>query len=97
MENKKIDIILLVSIIVISLFGLLMIYSASYVWAEYKFNDPFKFVKHQALFFGIGITLLYFISKISYKIYYEKANILLIVAIILLILVIIPGIGTVRN
>lgn len=37
------------------------------------------------------------VSKIDYKIYYEKSNLLFIIAIILLILVAIPGIGTVRN
>ena len=36
-------------------------------------------------------------SKIPYKVYFEKANTLLLLSIILLILVIIPGIGTVRN
>ena len=74
-----------------------MIYSASYIWAEYKFNDPFKFVKHQGLFFIIGIIMMLITSKIPYRVYFEKANTLLLISIILLILVIIPGIGTVRN
>lgn len=94
---KKFDIGLLLAVLTISIFGILMIYSASYVWAEYKFNDPFKFVKHQALFFCIGFILMLFISKIDYKIYLNKANLLLFAIIVLLILVIIPGIGTVRN
>lgn len=94
---KKVDIGLLITILLISIFGLIMIYSASYVWAEYKFNDPYKFVKHQLLFFLIGAVLMMIISKIDYRIYYEKANILLGIALTLLILVIIPGIGTVRN
>lgn len=94
---KKIDILFLIAIILLSIFGVIMIYSASYVWAEYKFNDPFKFVKHQALFLIVGLILMFLISKIDYHIYLKKANVLLMVAIILLILVIIPGIGTVRN
>lgn len=94
---KKVDLLLLITIIIISLFGILMIYSASYVWAEYKFNDPFKFVKHQGLFFIIGIILMIQISKIPFRFYFEKANPILIISLILLILVIIPGIGTVRN
>ena len=94
---KKIDILLFITIITISLFGVLMVFSASYVWAEYKFNDPFKFVKNQAIFLIIGIILMLIISKINYRFYYEKANTLLFICIILLILVLIPGIGTVRN
>ena len=44
---KKYDKILLIAVIIISLFGALMIYSSSYVWAEYKFNDPYKYLKNQ--------------------------------------------------
>lgn len=97
MKKNSIDYTLFLAILTISIFGVIMVYSASYVWAEYKFNDPFKFVKNQALFLLIGMFLMIIISKIDYKIYYEKANIILFACIILLILVAIPGIGTVRN
>ena len=97
MKNRKVELLLLIGVIVISIFGLIMIYSASYVWAQYKFNDPYKFVKNQGIFFLVGVVLMLIISKINYRKYYEKANILLIGCIILLILVLIPGIGTVRN
>ena len=97
MKKKNFDILLFIAIIIICVFGLIMITSASYIWAEYKFNDPFKFTKNQGLFFIIGIFLMIFISKIDYKIYYEKCNIILIGCVCLLILVLIPGIGTVRN
>ena len=60
MKNKKVELLLLISVITISIFGLIMIYSASYVWAEYKFNDPFKFVKNQTIFFLVGVFLQLF-------------------------------------
>ena len=94
---KKIDYILLISVIALSLFGILMIFSSSYVWAEYKFNDPLKYVKHQSLFFLIGIILMFFVIKLDYRKLLEKSNIILIISLILLILVIIPGIGSIRN
>ena len=94
---KKINYTFLIAVLLLSIFGVIMIYSASYVWAEYKFNDPFKFVNHQTLFFVIGLALMYFISKIDYNVYHKYANKILLAIIILLILVIIPGIGTVRN
>ena len=93
----KLNKTLLISIIIICIFGLIMITSASYIWAEYKFNDPFKFTKNQGLFFIIGIILMLLISKIDYHFYYKKANKILLGCIILLILVLIPGIGSVRN
>lgn len=94
---KKIDYLLLFGIIIISLFGLLMIYSSSYVWAEYKFNDPYKFVKTQMFFLIVSYILMYFTLKIPYTKYLAKSNIIFIICVILLILVLIPGIGTVRN
>ena len=97
MKKKNFDILLFIAIIVISIFGIIMITSASYIWAEYKFNDPFKFTKNQGLFFIIGIIMMIIISKIDYRIYYEKCNMILIGCICLLVLVLIPGIGAVRN
>lgn len=97
MKKKKPELLLLISVLIISIFGIIMIYSASYVWAEYKYNDAFKFVKNQAIFFVIGVILMIIISKINYQKYYNKANLLLISCVILLILVLIPGIGSVRN
>lgn len=97
MKEKGIDKLLLFGIIGICILGIIMVYSSSYVWAEYKFNDPFKYLKNQSLFFLIGIFLMYFVSKINYKIYYDKTKLLLFGSILLLILVLIPGIGTIRN
>ena len=94
---KKVDWVLLMGIIIISLFGLLMVYSASYVWAEYKFADPYKFVKTQGLFLIVGYVLVYFILKIPYTKYLKYSNLIFGVCFVLLILVLIPGIGTVRN
>ncbi len=74
-----------------------MIYSASNVWSSYKFNDPYKYLKSQALFLILGYLLIFIISKIPYEIYKKKANIIFLGCSILLILVLIPGIGTIRN
>ena len=94
---KKYDKILLIAVIIISLFGALMIYSSSYVWAEYKFNDPYKYLKSQAIFLIIGYIIMILISKFPYQNYKKLSNIIFIICFTMLILVLIPGIGTVRN
>lgn len=94
---KKFDKILFVAVIILSLFGLLMIYSASSIWAEYKFNDSFHYIKYQAIFFAIGVIMMIAISKIDYSIYYKNSNRILLICFILLVLVLIPGIGSIRN
>lgn len=97
MKKNHFDIPLFISIIIITLCGITMIYSSSYIWAEYKFNDPFKFVRSQSIFFIIGIILMIIVSKVDYKLYKNKANLILLVCFLLLSLVLIPGIGTIRN
>lgn len=97
MKNKSMEITLFISVILISIFGIIMIYSSSYIWAEYKYNDPYKYLKNQSLFFIIGIVLMLIVSKIDYKKYFKYSNKILIICITLLILVLIPGIGTIRN
>lgn len=97
MKQKKFNMLLFLSVLAISLFGLIMIYSASYIWAEYKFQDPWKFVKNQGLFFLIGVILMVFISRIDFRLYKKYANHILGICVLLLILVLIPGIGTIRN
>lgn len=95
--NKKYGLYLLITTLVLIIFGLIMIYSSSSIWANYKFGDSFKYVKHQLLFFFIGLLLIYFISRIDYKVYYKKASIIFIISFVLLLLVLIPGIGSIRN
>ncbi len=94
---KKTDKLLIIMVISMALFGIVMIYSASSIWAEYRFQDPFKFVKAQGIFFLLGLFIMFILSHINYKIYYQKANLILLIFLLLLILVLIPGIGSIRN
>ena len=95
--RKHFDYALFISVLLISTFGIIMIYSASYVWAEYKFQDPFKFVKNQGIFFLLGIFFMIMISKIPFSFFKKHCKKFFLFCIVLLIAVLIPGIGTVRN
>ena len=97
MKKMGLSLPLLITVILLVTFGLIMIYSASSIWAEYKFHDSFHYVKQQALFTVIGFIIMYIVSKIDYNIYFKKANIILGICFLLLILVLIPGIGSIRN
>lgn len=89
--------LLFILVVLLASFGLLMITSSSYVWAEYKYDDALKYAKNQGLFLIIGIFLMIFMSKINYNFYYKNANKFLGIGFVLLVLVLIPGVGTVRN
>lgn len=94
---KKERILLIIAVVLLNLFGLIMIYSASNIWSEYKFNDPYKYLKSQGLFLIISYIALFIISKVPYVEYKKKANMIFLVCVVLLVLVLIPGVGSVRN
>lgn len=94
---KKFDIKLFISIIITCIYGCIMIYSSSCIWAEYKFGNKYHYFIMQLIFLIIGIILMVLVSKVDYKVYLKRSNKILFICIILLILVLIPGIGKVRN
>ena len=94
---KKESKLLIIVVTIMAIFGIIMIYSASSIWSEYKFNDSFHYAKYQLIFFIISFIAMMICSKIDYNIYKKKSNLILLICFILLILVLIPGIGTLRN
>ncbi|MBR5662449.1 MAG: putative lipid II flippase FtsW [Bacilli bacterium] len=94
--KKEIVIVKLLSTILI-LFGLLIIYSSSYVWSNYKFNNGYHYVLYQFIFLLISLFISKVVIKIDLNIIKKNINKLLLIGIILLLLVIIPGVGVVRN
>ena len=93
----KYDKWLFFDVLILMLFGLLMIYSSSYIWSEYKYGNAFHYVLYQGIFVLISIVLIFFVSRIKTDLYYKYAHKLLTISIILLVLVLIPGIGIIRN
>ncbi|RSK26941.1 stage V sporulation protein E [Bacillus sp. HMF5848] len=91
------DFLLIILTLVLLAVGLIMVYSASAIWATYKFDDSFFFAKRQLLFAGIGIIAMFFIMNIDYWTWRTYAKFLIIICFVLLILVLIPGIGMERN
>ena len=97
MKNKHIDYILLITIILLSIMGLLFVYSASNVVGAEKFNDSYYFVKRQGLFFILSTILLFYLIKLDITILKKYVTIIFIFSIILLLIVLIPGVGVVRG
>ncbi|MCD5322592.1 MULTISPECIES: stage V sporulation protein E [Pontibacillus] len=95
--HKAPDLLLIVAIFSLLLIGVIMVYSASAIWATYKFDDSFFFAKRQLLFAGAGIVAMFGFMNIPYLTWRNSSKTLLIVCFILLIAVLIPGVGMVRG
>lgn len=95
--NEKPDYILLSVIILLLIAGIGMVYSSSYIWAEYKYSDQFYFLKRQLLFTGAGVFAMIVFMRIPYNTWSKYAKFILLFCYLLLLLVLIPGIGMVRG
>lgn len=97
MQNKRYGQLITLLTFVLVAFGIFMVYSASNIWAETKFNDPYYYLKRQSLFALLGFIGFFIVSKIPSDFLYKHAEKFIIIALILLGLVLIPGLGIERN
>lgn len=77
--------------------GILMIGSASHIWAEFKYNDGYYYVKRQAMFAVLGCFVMYGTARLNIKRLQKASKLILLVCIAMLSLVLVPGLGVTRN
>lgn len=75
--------------------GLIMVFSASYASAYYDSsasvqNNPLYYIRRQAMFAGVGLVIMYLISKINYQTFRILSIPMLAGSIFLLLLVLTP-------
>ena len=99
LARGPIDLPFCLLVLLLTAIGLVMLLSASFPSAYYetKNNDPMHYFTRQGVFAIMGVAAMFFISKINYQRFRAFAKPLLFIAIILLVLVLIPGIGQTRN
>ena len=87
------DPLLLAAVLVLLMFGVVMVYSASAVYAGARLGDPLWFFKRQAIGAVIGLAALLAVMKMGYQRLEALAVPLVIVSLALLVLVQVPGLG----
>lgn len=80
--------------LILGLFGLLAIFDASVVEAYKQFGDKFHFVKQQAAWLGVGLVTALVVAKIPLDEYKKNAHYILAACLFLMVVVLIPGIGS---
>ena len=99
LAKGPIDLTFCLLVLLLTAIGLVMLLSASFPSAYYetKNNDPTFYFRKQGIFAVMGVAAMFLISKINYQRFRAFAKPLLFIAIILLALVLVPGIGQTRN
>lgn len=97
-SKTKLDYFLLIITALLVLTGLAMLWSASTLEAEQTFGSTSYFlVKQLTRGVLVGVVFAYFFYKLDYHKLKKPSTIILVIALILLMLVKVPGLGTSAN
>ena len=77
--------------------GLVLVFNASYFYAQDRYGDPFIFFRKHLLALGFGSILLVAVSRVRLQWFEQIAYPLLIAMVLALVMVLIPGLGVVRG
>lgn len=88
---------LVIAIIFLLGIGIVMVYSASAVYAYSEYGDWYFYAKRQLLFAVIGLVIMFIMMNTDYMFWNKWAKFILISCFLLLIVVLIPGIGATRG
>jgi cell division protein FtsW len=97
MRRAQSDKTLIFVTLILLLIGVVMIYSASAVLAGRQYGDSLFFIKRQILWALIGLSAMVVMSRVPYSLWEGAALPLMFGAIVLLVLVLIPGFGVEVN
>lgn len=94
LHKQNFDYALLTVVLLLLIYGLIVLYSASTVQSFQNFNNTYYYALHQLLYgAGIGLVGLYICSRIDYHFWQKNLPVLIGLALLLLALVKVPHFG----
>ena len=94
MKNRQVDFALIVIILILLSFGIVMVLSASAPSALAETGNSYTYFTKQVMFAVFGLFIMWFVSKIDYKIYKRFYWVIYWISVGVLLLVLIPGLGS---
>ncbi len=96
-KSGRIDVPFLLLTLLLTVIGLVMLFSASFPSAYYETGSPAYYLKRQAIAAAVGFGCMVFAAKFNYQRWRGAARLALLISLFLLMLVLIPGIGISHN
>lgn len=91
------DYLLLTAVLLLSVIGIIAVYSASYALGERQFHDPNYFVKRQAVFMVAGLLIMAVTMRLPYHALMRLSPLIMLAALAGLAFVLVPGVGFEQN
>ncbi len=83
-ESPVVSVVMLTTVIALIAFGVVMVYSASAVWASRTYDNAQYCLLRQAIYAALGIGIILLISRINYRHYQSLSYLVLGVAVLLM-------------
>jgi len=93
MRGARLNLAILLPALALLGLGVVMVYSASAVYAATRVGDATYFLSRQVVFAGLGVLVLYLGWRVDFSLYRRLAWPIAGLIILLLVAVLIPGIG----
>jgi cell division protein FtsW len=96
-DTHEPDYLALISVVALAAIGILMVYSASAIPAYRRSQNTFDMVAPQVLAGLLGVAAMLVLMRVDYRRLRQVSVPLMVVAVVLLVLVLVPGIGVIHN
>ncbi len=83
-NKRKVDVAFLSLVLGLLTIGLIMLFSASYVYSYTHYDNSFRFIFNQAKYAAVGLIFMFIASRIDYHFYRKFAWVILIISVALL-------------
>lgn len=93
----QMDLPFLLLTLLLTVMGLVMLFSASFPSANYETGDPTFYLKRQGLFALLGLAAMVVMSRMNYQKLRRYSVLLVGISLFLLLLVLVPGLGINEN
>lgn len=94
LPQGRMDFSILLAVTLLCAFGLVMVFSASYYYAQRTRTtnyDPYFYLRKQVIFLIVGYVLMLFLSRVDYRLIKRVSGASYIISIVLLVLVLFVG------
>ena len=91
-SSLKYDRVFLFAVMLLSLYGTFMVFSAGYAYADFRYGDAYYFIKRQVVWLAIGVIAMLVFAKIDTTVFFNLTSAAYIATLLLLGLTLIIGV-----
>ena len=90
-RNNKYDRIFLITVMLLTIYGSIMVFTSGYAYALFRYDDAFYFIKRQIVWVALGIITMLLVSRCNNSIFKKVSWQFYVITLSLLLLTLLVG------